>query len=388
MNLHSMKSRKKISHNLFFLLGWSYYLLVPILSAYFGFFDDVSAWNNYVYENANYILALYSALIILFYSFCSLSGVFNWTINLNIKYINGVNFIVIPIYILLLIVYVLKASDFIFTGYKNGMDPSLVGPIATLEMALLFHYLYCKTFSCIRYTKITGILILITSIILLGMGGRIYVISALISIFFYEWNWGNINRRKLFFLMMPMPFIVVAIGMWRVSDLNVDVIGFYIFAESLFTSISAFTILNANNWGWFEYPIDFIISFSNVIPVFFWPDKGIFIDSWSRVNTDIEAPFGALNIVASSISNFGFLGGLCFIGFVGFIMGVMKKISKYPLMRVLYCYLVGLLPFIFFRDPYAVQVKLVLMAFILVFIYQAISKIKFPYFKNILINYE
>jgi hypothetical protein len=372
----------KLTHRIIFGIGWFYYLMIPIFAIYFGLFEDVKVWSNYISDDFNYPLVSYGILVIIAYTLGSSCAKINWKTSLYIKYSKLISWIFIPAYYFLFLYFTFAARQFIFTGYQNGVDASLVGPIATLEMALLFHYLFCKIFNNSRPAILTGILLLLTSIILLSMGGRIYVLSALTSIVFYAWNWGNVNRRRLIIIMILALCIVVGLGMWRVGDFNTEVISFYIFAESLFTSISAFTLFQGGGWNWFDYPSNFIISFLNIIPVLLWPDKSFILDSWSTVYPDIEAPFGALNIVASSVSNFGYLGGLFFIGLVGFIMELIQKISKYPLIRALYCYLVGLLPFIFFRDPYTVQVKLVLMAFVLTFFYGTLAKIKFFKLKN------
>ncbi len=374
--------RFKLTHRIFFGIGWFYYLMIPIIAIYFDLFEDVKVWSNYVSDNFNYPLVSYCILVIIAYTLGSSSAKINWKINPCIKYSKLISWIFIPIYCFLFLYFTFAAREFIFTGYQNGVDASLVGPIATLEMALLFHYLFCRIFNNARPGTLTGILLLLTSIILLSMGGRIYVLSALTSIVFYGWNWGNFNRIRLIILMILAVCLVVGLGMWRVGDFNTGVIIFYIVAESLFTSISAFTLFQGGGWNWLDYPSNFIISFLNIIPVFLWSEKQFILDSLSTVYPDIEAPFGALNVVASSVSNFGYLGGLFFIGLVGFIMGMIQKISKYPLMRVLYCYLVGLLPFIFFRDPYTVQVKLVLMAFVLIFFYWTLAKLNFFKFKK------
>jgi hypothetical protein len=380
--LKKKNNSKELSHAIFFFVGWMYYLLLPIFTAYSGLFegiDAIAAWSKYISVDINYFLISYAALMPVFYILGSFSNRIRVRFNPSLQSLHMLSWIVIPIYSFLLVFYTLAARDFIFTGYSDGMDASLAGPIATLEMAILFHYLTCKSSGNKQLSLFPGFLLTVTSIVLLGMGGRIYVISALVSVFFYIWNWGGFSvakRRQILMLFTLTPFGLVAIGMWRVGDLNFNVVGFYLFAESLFTSISAFTLMQSSSWHWLNFPIDFIVSILNVIPIFFWPNKSLVLASLLDVNLDIESPFGAYNVIASSITNFGFIGGLCFIGLVGFIMGLAKKSSDSPLIKAFYCFLVGLLPFIFFRDPYMVQVKLVVMAFFLVAGYRLFSLLR------------
>jgi hypothetical protein len=166
--------------------------------------------------------------------------------------------------------------------------------------------------------------------------------------------------------------------MWRMGESNYIQLGFYLFAEPLFTSISAFSFMQNWEGGMFDEPKDFFYAFLNIVPSWIWEDKAEFFSSLVADKFSVLSPFGALSIVASSVGNFGFFGGLIFVSFVGFVMGTSRKNAVSPISKALYCYLTSLILFIFFRDGFQIQVKLVITGFLLALFYQSISLLSAP----------
>jgi uncharacterized membrane protein len=107
------------------------------------------------------------------------------------------------------------------------------------------------------------------------------------------------------------------------------------------------------------------------LPAALWPGKVDAVASLSTAGLDFESPFGAISIITSSVGNFGYVGGLAFVGVVGMVFGWAERNATSPVMRALYCFLVSLLLFLFFRDPFQVQVKLVTTGFLLVALHWA-----------------
>jgi len=378
----------KLNHTILFYLGWFYYTALPIVFAYSTCCEDIDSlrvWFEYISTQVNYYMIGYVIAIPLFFKIGDFLSQFGFKYLPRTKLprtrsLKLANWIVLPIYCLFLVFYFFFTPEVFFTGYTGGIDAAAAGPISTLEMLYLFHYLVCIPDKNRAASHLTGFFLLITSIILIGMGGRLYVLSTIISIAFYHWNWvpmKAIIRRRLFISIMLLPILLVAVGMWRVGDSNFTTVGFYLFAEPLFASISSFTLLQHSNWQWLSYPNDFIVSILNIVPSILWPDKSLVLSTLTKVNPTIEAPFGAVGIIASSVDTFGLFGGLCFISIVGFVMGHVRKSASVPLMKAMYSVLAGLLPFMFFRDPYLVQVKVVFTVFLLVLLYRMLSSFKF-----------
>lgn len=276
--------------------------------------------------------------------------------------------ILLPIYIALLIIFALQARSLIGSGYVDIEDLSPVGPLATLQMILLFQYLYERS-SGRKISKWYAWLLAINSFILLSAGGRLYVLATLISCYVRWWNWGAPSRAaQLRSLFIPLVVLVglIGIGMWRVGDGNQSLIGFYLVAESVFTNISSMSLFSAEKWSILpNIPLDFLASFANLVPTLIWPDKAEWLAALTVQNKNYDSPFGAVSIVASTLGNFGFIVGLLFFLGIGAYMTSISRTYGNASREAYFCYLMGLLPFMFFRDPFQIQIKVVITGYIL-----------------------
>lgn len=387
--------KMRLTHVHIFLMGWVYYLAVPVIAAYFGLLNSVESaevWLKFVDTTGTWMWALpvYVALMpIAFIIGDRLSRQFKYAKPRIIR-VRFANWVVLPSSALLLILFVIAARSLLFAGYVAGYDSSLMGPIATLQMMLLFQYLLFKS-SITRFatrrnlvlwaTRVNLALLIICSLILLSMGGRLYVISSLAAIYFYYWNWGakrdSQRRRSLVYASITLV-VLSMIGMLRMGIFAPTAIALYLFVEPFLTSISAFSLMQNGEWVLLQAPTDFFYAFLNIVPSWLWVDKADFFYTLAADSLKVESPFGALSIVASTVRNFGFLGGLIFISIVGFVMGRRRANAASPIGLALFCYLISLLPFIFFRDPFSVQIKLVLMGFLLAGFYKGVSILLAP----------
>jgi len=362
-----------LSHLHVFILGWALYVAAPLLLGYFGVFERLEP----VESVAGYFegpaamwagLLLYAALMPLaFYGGSRFARSWRRMPPLIVP-LRLQSWLLLVVYAILLVLFTAAARELLFQGYAEGVDSTVVGPIATLQMVLLFQYLVCKAAGLTRVGRGLGVLLILASVVLLGMGGRLYVASALVALYFYWWKWvaqDRAARRRSIKWALLAPLVLAVIGMWRVGALDISGLGFYLFAEPLFTSISAVSYFLGGSWHILDTPTDFFSAFINVVPTALWPEKLNFVASLSNAGLDFESPFGALSIITSSVANFGYLGGLAFIALVGTVFGWAQRNATSPLMRAFYCFLVSLLPFLFFRDPFQVQVKLVTTGFLL-----------------------
>jgi hypothetical protein len=283
--------------------------------------------------------------------------------------------LLVPAYALLLAYTVYAARANLFQGYLVEVDASLAGPIATMQMMLLFQYLAAKA-AGLAARRWLGLLMVGSSILLLGMGGRLYVLSSLLALYIYWWKYtaaGPAARRRSLLILLLAPLFFGIVGMWRLGVTDPSELGFYLIAEPLFTAISAFTLMSSHSWALIDVPKDFFSAFLNIVPAVVWPDKGSMIVSLTDTPLQFDSPLGAVSMVVSTIGNFGYIGGLVYIGLVGFILQRVRGASTSPAGRALYCYLCCLLPFMFFRDPFAVQVKVVLTGFLLLWLNRVLA---------------
>lgn len=375
----------RLTHIHVFLAGWVYYLGGPVLVAYLGVLNSIEsaeAWLKYV-DTEGYLrwaLPLYVLLMPLAFILGDrVSGLVKPT-KPRAANVRLANWVLWPLYAVLLAVLIFQASDMMFSGYVGGYDPAIMGPIATLQLLILFQYLLFKSSGLHVAARLNLALLIVCSIVLLSMGGRLYVATALAAILFYKWNWGartaSARRRALMWVFLVVVVFAI-LGMLRMGVFNPFFVLLYMFLEPLFTSISAFSVIRGD-WAWLaDNPNDFLVAFLNVVPAWLWPEKAAFIAS-SVEEFAVFSPFGAKSIVASTIQNFGFVGGLAFITVVGFIMGRSRINATSPISIAFYCYLVGLLLFIFFRDPFQIQVKLVITGTVLMWLYRGISALSAP----------
>lgn len=376
----------RLTHNHVFLLGWAYYLGGPVIVAYLGLLNSVEsaeAWLRYIdTEGAwKWALPIYVFLMPAFFLLGDRLSRLAQPARPRVVRIQLANWVMWPLYALLLLVVAVSARDMIFSGYVRGYDPAIMGPIATLQMLVLFQYLLFKSTGNLAAARLNLILLVVCSIVLLSMGGRLYVATSLAAIMFFKWNWearaASARTRTLMWALF-IAVIFSVLGMLRMGVFTPLFIILYLFLEPLFTSISAFSIMQGEEWLWFGIPRDFLSAFLNIVPTWLWQDKADFISELAAERLAISSPFGAQSIVASTVENFGFIGGLIFVAFVGYLMGRRRMNSVDPISKALYCYLTGLLLFIFFRDPFQIQVKLALTGFLLVWLYRGISYVTPP----------
>jgi oligosaccharide repeat unit polymerase len=283
--------------------------------------------------------------------------------------------LVTPFCYILLIIFSIRGIDYISAGYSSGIDISVAGPLSTLVLFVGFHYMIFYSYFNIFEKRACILLLFLCSVVLLSMGGRMYVLTVIISLLFFRINFNRyFSKFKLLLFISIVFFILLYVGMWRINTIEANNIIFMFLAESIYISISNFSLIQSGNWTLFNTGVDFLYSFLNIIPSFFMPNKQLLLVSILDANDSIQSPYGGIGIIASSVANFGYVGGLVFIGFVGAILQTLRKsAAQSNVNTAYYCFLVGLLPFVFFRDPYQVQIKLVINGLLLISIYWLLS---------------
>ncbi|MBT8547959.1 hypothetical protein G6680_05020 [Polynucleobacter paneuropaeus] len=381
-----MKSRHNLSHQLVFLIGCTYYFFAPLILGYVGAFNSLESLSFLdKYFEPNDVNWPFLVTFIFFGTVSYLLGAFcinqpkTFPKSVETRRSHAGTWTLFFLYGLAMLMLAFQARVLLFSGYSNMPDSGLVGPIATLQMFLLFQYLYERSAHC-SIASAFALLLIINSYVLLSMGGRLYVISALAAIYFRWWNWGADSKRTQLRSLLLVLFVIlvsVVIGMWRVGESDYSSAIFYLTAEANLISISAFTLFTGGNWLPIDAPFEFLLSFTNLIPSVLWPEKSEWLASFINTMQNYQTPFGGVSIIASTISNFGYIGGLLFFFTVGLCMSKVGCTRSDPAREARYSCLVGMLPFMFFRDPFQVQVKIVLIFQILYLITRILKKRNF-----------
>lgn len=366
------------THRHAFLLGAAYYLLVPLMVLLFGVNVAGMEEVKHRFFEVDSIWWFYFVVFVLLCPLAYLAGSLWRPVRLHPRRIASTSattlasLAILAIYAALFLFLTFQARSHLFAGYGGEYDIMLRGPISTLQLLLLFQYLYEKAAN--KNTSVLfGLLLVLNSIVLLGMGGRLYVAIALVSVYFQWWNWeSKTNRSRLLSLLLLFfggVALLTAVGMLRQgSGFNLTALAFYFSAESFFVFISAASIFTEGEWYLLNFRTGVAAYLLNLVPSVIWPDKLAFITELSGEGLAFISPFGAISVVTSTVGNFGFLGGLLFFAAVGAFMTAVGHTRGHPSREALYCYLVGLLVFSFFRDDFMIQFKVVLTGCVLYFL--------------------
>lgn len=365
-----------LSHLHLLGLGWVFYLALPLAAEFIGVLDDMPGaepFTDYFSIQSPWWPAFVGYVIALPLAYMSGAALAGWLVLPKLPRMGSraTGRILLVLYSCLLVIFTVNAREYLFEGYLQGVETAVVGPVSTLEILLLFEWLVCKATDN-QYRGPYAFLLTVCSLVLLGMGGRLYVVTVLVAAYFYWWKWSGRStsaRWTSIAVALAVAAGFAVIGMLRLGEGDFSQLGFYFLAEPMYTGISGLSLVLNGTWSVFDAPRDFFSGFINLVPAAFWPGKSEYLVSLVDSNLDLESPFGALSIVASTIGNFGYAGGLIFTAGVGFVLGWAGRQADGPVGRSLYCVLAAMLPFMFYRDPFQVQVKVVLTCFVLVLLH-------------------
>lgn len=349
-----------------FLFGFGilYYLVLPLLSfdiSLVSEFPGVSLWRK-AFEGGrdDYRLVLVYSLFIFF----NLYLVEYWIRKVKMPY---VSFSILQSKVLLLtliglssILFFLwfQARDMFFRGYTEGYNPSLMGQLATLNLMLNFLSLYCFFIGSKKLKIVFITLLVINSILLLSMGGRMYVVTVLVPWILLTINKGKPVKLKVVACIFAFVALFSFVGVFRSGAFNYSLIAYFIVAEPMFTSYSGASYLANNDVMIFGNPIFLIFSFIGILPSFFVPDKkSLYIEPFD-IGIFYEAPFGATSVLVYVLVSFGVVGASFFLYFLSLFFEFFRKNAEYDaLMRASYYCCLSVIPFLFFRETFYVSIR-------------------------------
>lgn len=364
---------KNISANFFFFAGLLYYLVTPYFTVVF-FGDNFLVTAALAYISLDHFNIFYWIDVIAI----GFSFVLGYSLSplLNVKAVSSFdgasNYKIFPVFLSLFLatfifaylIKLLSSGVVPFSGYKQ-YDITVLGPISTVAFtSALFYNYYAR-----KFAKVTFLfLFLISTVILLGLGSRMYFTLGAISIVLGSRSDSvGVNGKKLIFYVFIICTILL-VGAWRsgyaISEIENLVAIFLV--EPLFTIVSGFLYLdNVGARPLYNVPADVLASFVNFIPSILYPEKINFINELT-VSEFKDSPFGASSIVTNLYSNFGILYP-GFVFFIGILMGTLNKLSLTSrFYKAVYLSLLPVILFLFFRDGFITTLKIFIFnAFIL-----------------------
>ena len=255
-----------------------------------------------------------------------------------------------------------------FTGYlnlSNGTPQAaqLKGQFATLNCIALFIMIYSLLNDYKGFSKIIYVLIVLTcSIILIGVGSRMYVLVPMISFLIFKLYYAKKKWTvfKFFAISLICLAFLIMVGVWRLQDftLNFEDYFFIFIGEPVLTWWSASTFL-ANNpvLHAIDFPSPYLSSFINFLPSFLFPNKEFLLIPLSEKHY-FSAPLGATSAFVSIQGNFGWLLGFMFMFLFGLFFSLLENYgTKNKFILTYYILIVSTLPFQFFRDDFTISNK-------------------------------
>ena len=343
-------------------LGTIYYLILPvILSDYyysknFPLAKLISGYSDQLDKISYFsILALYFIFFILgFTSLRTKRHAYTHTKNSGIVFYALISLLVIFQFYSY---YALRSYS--FKGYAginwdetNSAKSFLSGLNIIYTTLAVFFY----TSSQMKNSRIILLLLLANSVFLLGLGGRMFVLPAVLAFLYIAFlsTRNIILSKKMILIFMAVPAIastILLIGLLRQGDdINSDGLSFILLAEVFFTWIGAGSFIQYNSLPYFAFPKELITSILAMIPSVIWPSKLEFISKFSS-GYYYDNPVGATSIVYVMLANFGVVGS----AFACFILGAILKFlsngsTKNALRMSYFISILSLMPFMFFRS--------------------------------------
>ena len=374
-----MKRYFLIDHRILFLFGYFFYFLTPYIvgtthafqgypgmDLFHGYFKQLSVDKLHAYFliTVSWFPAFYAG------HFCfKLLKPYKKSLELfpaNYQSDKISLIAILLLFVLLIFAYNARHS---FGGgdYFKTYDSGARGKISTLLVIFNFLLLY-QLLSKQKLSIVLLIGVSCTAILLLTIGGRMYVIQTVIIILIYKTSFA-VKRWKIYQIAMVLTvgFVIgVLVGLSRMnSTISFDKAQYSLFAEPVFTWFSTSTFLIYNDIPIINMPSNFLTSFINLIPNSVINLKQ-YVISIRGMGYHYLNPLGADSVWSTIVINFGSMGSFFFIFITGFLLNFLRHLSEDNRFWAVYYILVcSILPFQIFRDGFYIINKQLFFNFML-----------------------
>lgn len=351
-----------------FLVGLTYYCLLPILSINFLYENSIVQIFNSRFPNPEF-----NIFILLVAIYC-ISIYFGFNVKLETKGINisvnRTNYYFIVLFFFISFILIINLNEILFpAGYTDGYDIAHRGQLTTLYLMCVWWYIFFDDKSFFKgYKYFFIILILISGINLLFLGSRLGFLTGIIALVVNLYIKTAFSIFKFIYVSTSIILIfmlVILVGVVRDGS-NISLDGFLnIFqAESIFIYMSIPAYLNGEELPLINEPIDLVATLIGFIPSSLFLNKFELMDLYSAISSDRSSGMGGGNHIIILLANFGII----FMPLMGLLEGLFLKSviasSIYSKFNFTNCILIiSLLPFIWFREGMQTPLKLICLNF-------------------------
>jgi hypothetical protein len=364
-----MKRQYLVDHRLLFCFGFCYYLITPVIvgtthlfEGYPGmalfreFFNKLSpsALKTYLLITALWLPAFFAG----HYTYLFVNPRRPVLQRFAATNVTRATAIIGVALCGVLLLFAWLARNSILGGYAS-YDVAARGKMSTL--LVIFNFFL--TYQLVNQQRLSIWLTLgttFTAIVLLSMGGRMYVFQTLVIVFLYKTSFAS--RRwsgtQILLALVAGFFVGSIAGLWRMgASFSLSSATYFLGAEPAFTWFSTSSYLSANDVPFFSVPLNFLTSFLNLVPNTFFNLAPYIISTQSMVN-NYASPLGADSAWSNFVINFGSVGSCIFLFLCGFVLNHLRYLSSRRRFWATYYLLVcGILPFQFFRDGFYILNK-------------------------------
>lgn len=359
-----MKRYYLIDHKILFLFGYVFYLFTPYfvgVSNMFQGFPGMELYQGFFKRIPSEKLVSYAQITLLWLPSFYLGHFFfkllkPYKISLlpfaetNVS--KGVPHITVLL-IFVLIIFAFISRNSLLGGYSS-YDIGSRGKMSTLLVLFNFFLVY----QMISLQKISYLLTAgaaITVLLLLSMGGRMYVMQTFIVLLISKTSFVAKRFKTYQIILFAVAVFILAsfVGLWRMNtSFSFSGALYSLFAEPVFTWFSTSSFLISNDIPKINVPVNFLTSFLNLIPNTIFSFKP-YVVSAQAMGYSYQNPLGADSVWTNIIINFGSIGSCLFLFITGFILNFLRHLSEKNRFAAVYYILVcGMMPFQFFRDGF------------------------------------
>lgn len=363
---------RRLTHDVFFSLGYIYYWILPVLV---GEFPLSIAQKDRAYQSWAGIFAslpqgklvVYAVSIALYY-WCFRFGDMmatkttrktRFSLNPNLSFLS-------PLYwatFLLAIVYTYHIRWAIGMNYVDTGDVIIAKGTLTAISLLQFGLALMLSLKNRRSTFLStitnrwmfGYFLIATA--LFAMGQRLHFItSLLLLVAFRSVYFRSYTRAQLLLSGLALAGVGGLAGLVRLgTSVSVNGLLMNLTFEPVFTSFSLVSFLQANHLPLLELPRFLAGDFLNLVPTAILPNKPDLLPDPIKAGFWFTSPLGAMNSWVSFVINFGLIGTGFVMAFVGYGLRWLHLRADSPLVRTQYLMCSAFMVFTFFRDPFSVS---------------------------------